>query len=214
MKDFYPDYLAALLAGDRLECRQTVRALLDSKMTVRALYTDLFQRSLYRVGELWEDNRITVADEHLATAVTESLMAETYPVLFGAKHVGHSAVVSCVANEFHQIGGKMVADTFEICGWNSYFLGANTPLADLLELIAEKKPDVVALSLTVYFGIGPLLDALAALGKAFPALPVWVGGQAFRWGACEQVCTRPGVTILGSLAEMETRIAAWEVSHA
>lgn len=62
--------------------------------------------------------------------------------------------------------------------------------------------------------VRPLLDALAALGEAFPALPVWVGGQAFRWGACEQVCARPGVTILGSLAEMEARIANWEVSHA
>jgi len=214
MTAVYPDYLHALLAGDQAKCRLTVRALIENGIPVRTLYTDFFQRALYHVGELWESNRISVADEHLATAITESLMPETYPVLFGADHIGRSAVVSCVANEYHQIGGKMVADTFEMHGWNSYFLGANTPLADLLELVAAKKPDVVALSLTVYFGLGPLLDTLSALGEAFPALPVWVGGQAFRWGAHEQVSAQPNAALLGSLSDLETRIAAWEAPHA
>ncbi len=214
MIEIYPDYLHALLAGDQDQCRRMVRTLIENGIPVHTLYTDYFQRSLYQVGELWEGNRISVADEHLATAITESLMPETYPVLFGADHIGRSAVVSCVANEYHQIGGKMVADTFEMHGWNSYFLGANTPVADLLALVAAKKPDVVALSLTVFFGLGHLLDAISALGEAFPALPVWVGGQAFRWGAHEQVSALPNAALLGSLAELETRIAAWEAPHA
>jgi hypothetical protein len=50
---------------------------------VKSLYKDLFQKSLYRVGEVWEFNRISVAREHLATAITEGFLNLIYPMLFG-----------------------------------------------------------------------------------------------------------------------------------
>ena len=69
--------------------------------------------------------------EHLATAISESLLNLTYPRLFAQPRNGKSAVVTCVSNEYHQIGGKMVADIFELNGWRGHFLGANMPEADL-----------------------------------------------------------------------------------
>ncbi len=97
-------------------------------MELKSLYMDLFQRSLYAVGELWELNKISVAREHLATAITESLLNLVYPRLFENTPTGKKVVVSCAANELHQIGGKIVADFFELNGWESHFLGANTPV--------------------------------------------------------------------------------------
>ncbi len=61
----YDDYLAALLRGDRAQCKRIVHELLADGMPVRTLYTDVFGASLYREGELWESNRISVATEHL-----------------------------------------------------------------------------------------------------------------------------------------------------
>jgi MerR family transcriptional regulator, light-induced transcriptional regulator len=65
----YQTYLNALLNGRRKECQDMVHQLLKAKVEIKELYTDLFRRSLYTVGELWENNRITVANEHLATAM-------------------------------------------------------------------------------------------------------------------------------------------------
>jgi methanogenic corrinoid protein MtbC1 len=67
----YTGYKKTLLAGDRFNCKDIVQTLLDNKIDIKELYTDLFQRSMYEVGELWENNRISVANEHLATAITE-----------------------------------------------------------------------------------------------------------------------------------------------
>lgn len=210
----YRPYLASLLEGDRQACRTAVERLLEKQTPLRELYEGLFQRALYDVGELWERGRISVATEHLATAITESLMTLVYPRLFAAPHVGRSAVVSCVANEFHQVGGKMVADTFELHGWNGYFVGANTPVRDLLELIDEKKPDVVAMSLTVYFGIDALRKAAEAVRAEFPDTPIWVGGQAFRWGGCDRLKTIPDVDYMPSLGVLEQTLATWSPRHA
>lgn len=202
----YRHYLTSLLAGDRQRCRVFFEEWLASEAELRSLYQDLVQRSLYEIGELWERGRISVATEHLATAITESLLNLAYPRLFAQPRVGKSAVVACVANEYHQIGGKMVADLFELNGWRGYFLGANTPLRDVQSLIEEKRPDAVALSVTVAFSLDMLIHAASEIRAAFPDVPILVGGQAFRWGGRKRTEQLPGVRCMTSLNELETWI--------
>ncbi len=66
----YKHYFKALVSGDRSRCAETVSQLIEKNTTAQIIYTDLFQKSLYEIGELWEQNRISVAVEHLATAIT------------------------------------------------------------------------------------------------------------------------------------------------
>lgn len=49
------------------------------------MYQDLVQRSLYEVGELWERGHVSVATEHLATAITESLLTWEFQPPLGQK---------------------------------------------------------------------------------------------------------------------------------
>ena len=58
-EDLYRNYLKDLLDGRRSQCQQTVGELIDNDIDVKRLYVDLFQRSMYHVGELWENNRIS-----------------------------------------------------------------------------------------------------------------------------------------------------------
>jgi methanogenic corrinoid protein MtbC1 len=205
----YARYLEALLQGDRKRCRDEFEARLASGAELRSLYQDLLQRSLYDVGVLWEQGRITVATEHLATAITESMLTLAYPKLFAGPRVDRSAVVACTANEYHQIGGKMVADLFELSGWRGYFLGANTPLQGLLSLLKEKLPYVTALSVTVSFGLESLVNAAEEIRGRYPAMPILVGGQALEAGEPERLQHIPGLLHLPTLAALES----WIKSH-
>src|SRR3712207_4670693 len=67
-----PRYLEALLAGDR---NAAVRAALDDGvargLTVPDLYVGVIQPAQHRIGELWQENRLTVAHEHVATAISQ-----------------------------------------------------------------------------------------------------------------------------------------------
>jgi len=209
----YAHYLDALLAGDRQQCRAVFESWLAAGTELRVLYQELVQRSLYDVGARWEQGRVSVATEHLATAITESLLNLVYPLLFSRPRVGKSAVVTCTAGEYHQIGAKMVADLFEFHGWRGYFLGANTPPPDLLDLIRQKRPDVVSLSLTVFFNLDSLLQTMAAIRAEFPTVPILVGGQAFRWGGRERTEQITGVRCLTSLSELELWMKS-QSSHA
>ena len=177
----YETYLTSLLEGKRSKCHDIVRKLLDNKIDLKTLYTDLFQRSMYRVGKLWENNRITVANEHLATSITESLMNLAYPAISAGERIGRKVVISCAANEFHQIGGKMVADIFELNGWDGYFLGANSPIAETARFIDETRPDVVGFSLSILSNLDQLERAIEAFRSDFQNVDLLIGGQAFRW---------------------------------
>jgi methanogenic corrinoid protein MtbC1 len=207
LNDHYDEYLACLLRGDRAGCTRFVREWLADGVAIKLLYSDVFRASLYQVGELWQSNRISVATEHLATAITESVMSQVVaPALFGHEPVGRSLIVSCVANEYHQVGGRMVADLAELQGWDTYFLGANTPMADLLTMIGEKRPDVLALSTAFYSNLPTLRGEIEAVRQRYPNLPIWLGGQMFRWGGQELAQQYPQLRLFTSLDDYETEL--------
>lgn len=208
-EESYRRYVAGLLTNNRSQCQAEFEGWLAATPDLRELYEGLVQRSLYEVGELWEQGKISVASEHAATAMNESLLQLAYPRIFAQPRSGKAAVIASSAAEYHQLGAKLVADLFELNGWRGYFAGANTTLPDLLSLIRDKRPEAVALSLTLYFNLESLLQTANAIRAEFPEVPILAGGQAFRRGGREQVEQLPGVHCLASLAELE----AWIKRH-
>ncbi len=113
-------------------------------------------------------NKISVAVEHISTAITETLMNLIIPHLFSEEKLNKKVVVTCTPGEFHQIGAKMVADFFELHSWNSYFLGANTPSKDFLNYIAEIKPDLIVISTSISFNLSNLERLILEINSQFP----------------------------------------------
>jgi len=198
----YINYFNSLIKGAKNECVAIFDEVINTNVPIETIYTQLFQRSLYQVGEYWEMNRISVATEHMATAITENLMIRLQPQLFSTERNGKKAVIACVANEYHQVGAKMVADIFEMNGWDGYFIGANTPNAELLRFIESKNPDLIGLSLSIYFNLPELQNTLSKIRQCFPFIPVMVGGQAFRWGGTEIIQKFSNVNYLSSVEDL------------
>jgi len=113
------------------------------------------QRTQYEIGRLWQTNRISVAEEHYCTACAQFVMTQLYPYIFRSERNGRRMVATCVGGELHEIGVRMVADFFEMEGWDTYYLGANTPARDILDTIAKREADIVGISVTIhYFSFG------------------------------------------------------------
>lgn len=177
--DFSGEYLESLLQGDRKKCSAIAHRFLAEKPSVLDLYEQVFKVSLYEIGRLWETNQISVAAEHLATAITEGILNELFEQLISSGKMNRKVVVACVEQERHQVGVKMVADTFEMMGWESYFLGTGIPVQELIRYIHEVKPDILAISLSIYFNYASLLKMIEKLRLEFPELQILIGGQAF-----------------------------------
>jgi len=202
-------YLDRLLIGDIRGCRAIVQGLLAEGISFKDLYVNLFQRAMYCTGELWMRNQISVATEHLATTITLSMITLVHPALVDLPRNGKKAVVTCVGGELHQMGAHMVSDTLELHGWNSYFLGANTPVEGLLELLGDKQPDVLCLSVSLSSHIGRFKETVQKSHARFPGLDILAGGQAFLPIKAE-VNRDPHLRYLRSLDELEAWIEGCE----
>ena len=210
--DTYNDYFGSLIAGNRPQCQNIVEQCMNAQLPIRVLYEQLFRRSLYEVGELWESNKIGVATEHLATAVTEGLMNYLFPRIISRARTKKKVVVASVEDELHQVGGKMVADVFEMHGWDSFYLGSNTPISEMVRFAKERCPDAVGLSLSVYFHVEQLEKAIRILTHEFDGLPVLVGGQAFRHGGESVANKYSGVSYISGLEDLESWVTEFAKS--
>ncbi|MBR9973975.1 MAG: cobalamin-dependent protein [Bacteroidetes bacterium] len=197
-------FVEALLAGDKRVAADITQSLLDDDVPIREIYLGLFQHALYRVGALWERNRISVATEHLATSITLSLFHLVYPRLFSTPRRGRVAVITCTPGELHLVGARMIADICELHGWDGHFIGADSPVSDLCRLVEQKQPHLLAVSITLYWNAPVLLQLLREIRKVNPAVPIIVGGQAITHGADTLLADVPDVLPIRTLEEFES----------
>lgn len=203
---FASNYLEDLLKGNRKQCSTLVKDFLSQNPSITDVYENVLKVALYNVGLLWEKNKISVATEHMATAITEGILNELFEQIIPEKKYQKKVIVACVENENHQVGIKMVADVFEMQGWGSYFLGAGIPTTELLKYIKEINPDIIAISLSVYFNYGNLVSMINILKKEFPNLSIIVGGQALIHVKDQFKTMFPDVIYISDLYLLETFI--------
>jgi methanogenic corrinoid protein MtbC1 len=175
-------FLEAQLAGDRVAALSIV---LDDGLqkgaSIRELHLGVIARAQLEIGRLWQENRVTVAEEHLATAIAQLALARLYPHLPRTKGSGKRVVIACVEGEHHDMGPRICADFLEMEGFDVRFLGADVPSESLAKMVAKEKPDVVVLSMTLPIHRNGLQSAVEAVRAVAPSVHIVAGGKAFSW---------------------------------
>lgn len=174
-------FQAALRAGDEREARRIATEARASGVDPATIYYDIFAPAMVAIGDLWERNELSVAEEHLATAITERLIAELSPAFSAApaESTRGTAVLGCVEGERHALGLRMLADLFRRQGWRVLYLGADVPSDDWVRLVTRYQADVVAVSASTERRAGAVEALIGRLREARPEARVIVGGAAF-----------------------------------
>ena len=201
----YASFLNSLLKGNRIACENAMKEFRKSNSSIVTLYEKLFKKSLYQIGDKWECNEIGVAVEHMATSITEGLMNQLFPEIINMDKINKTIVISCVENEEHQVGGKMIADIFEKNGWDAHYLGANTPADELVKFCDLVKPDLIGLSLSINSNLKFLLDEITAI-RTITNIPIIIGGQALKEVGIEVSRKYTGVLYFANLENIEIYI--------
>jgi methanogenic corrinoid protein MtbC1 len=173
------DYLAALLRGERHTANRLILGAVESGTSIKDIYLLVFQRAQYELGRLWHSNRIGVGQEHYCTSCTQLIMSQLFPRILSAERNGRRVVVTCVSGELHQLGARMLADFLEMAGWDTFFLGADTPISGTLQQVAERAPHVLAISASMPFHVQAVADLIAATRAAVSPPRILVGGAPF-----------------------------------
>jgi diguanylate cyclase (GGDEF)-like protein len=152
------------------------------------------------LGELWERGEVTVADEHLATAISHNVLARLFPRLLDAPSRSRERVMLAAAEgEHHVLGLRMVADMLEGAGFDVLYLGADVPLDALIGACEKHRPAVVGLAATMPLALPMVLAELVEVSSLEPPPKLMVGGRAFLLSA--QVGLTVPVVVDGERAE-------------
>jgi methanogenic corrinoid protein MtbC1 len=192
----------ALIDGDKDKCASIVQSLLSDGVNLKEVYVELFQKSLYRIGKLWDHNQMSIPEEHLATQIIESLISCFAPV--GKSEPEKKVVVTCIDKEFHEIGAKMVSNVFELAGWKTYYLGASVPTKETIKFVKQIDPEIIALSWSLYLNLGKFLEVVDHLTRFFPTKKIFVGGQALVENSDKVLNKYKNVVYIDSLDSLES----------
>ena len=146
----------------------------QARINIEGVLMELIQPALGLLGERWERGEITVAHEHQASAF---LRAQLTALLNAAGHsrFGPTVVAACGPQEQHELGLLMLSVVLRRLGVQVQYVGANTPLGDLVVYARSVGAKAILISINSQESLqAALLQRRDVQGQD---IPVFVGGK-------------------------------------
>lgn len=177
-------YLDRLAASDEAGAVAVALGALDAGADPEVVLLDVVAGAQREVGDRWAAGEWTVVQEHVATHISERVVAAIAQHAPAPAPTGVGTVaVACLDGEWHGLPARLLAEVLARHGWSVEFLGASVPAAQLASHVHRVGPDVVAVSSSLPSRLPAarrMVEACRATGT-----PVLAGGPAFgedgRW---------------------------------
>ena len=144
---------------------------------VETVLVELLQPTMIEIGQRWHDGDLSIAVEHFATAYVQGRLRALFNLTSNIRNA-KSVVVACAPEDRHELGALTLAVFLRRAGFRVYYVGADTPVADLLEMTQRIKPDAVMVSASVPKSIRALHEQKEHFAEMNTVLVF--GGSAFQ----------------------------------
>jgi DNA-binding transcriptional MerR regulator len=149
-----------------------------SLFTVDKTVIDLLGPLLIKVGDLWEEGKITTAHEHFASSFLRSRI-EGLSTSFPHSSFLPKAVAVCGPGERHELGLLMFTLFLRRKGFEVIFLGTSIAERDIEVVIEQVNPRFLFLSCTLEENMDATLTLADDLADKYKGLFIGIGGIAF-----------------------------------
>jgi MerR family transcriptional regulator, light-induced transcriptional regulator len=143
---------------------------------VERVLSEVVAPALVDVGELWHGGRIPTTTEHFASNFVQNRLRSLLR-LAATNARGEEVIVACAPGDQHELGPLMLAVLLRRAGHRVYYVGADTPVADLVGMAATLRPRCLMVSASTTGAYERLLDDQILLRRAAPLMVF--GGRAF-----------------------------------
>jgi methanogenic corrinoid protein MtbC1 len=157
-----------------------IEQALASAYTPEDLYLEVLGPALRLVGDEWAAGRVTVAQEHRASALMYRLIGRVGPLLVRRGRTRGLVVLGAPANDFHGLASALVGDVLRGRGFSVADLGANTPSDSFVEAVTSSGRLVATgIVVSVHIADARVARTIAAIKEA-SAAPLLLGGVGIR----------------------------------
>ena len=187
--DLVDSAVALRQALDELD-EPAAQAVLDrllTDFTVETVLRDVLMPYLDELGARWEQGSASVAQEHFASNVIRGRLAGLARGWGNGR--GPKALLACPPDEMHDLALIVFGIMLNRGGWRVEYLGANTPMLDMIQVTSKSAPSLVVLAASTperFEAIVPELTQLAYLA------PLVLAGA----GATEEIAQSTGARLI------------------
>ena len=132
---------------------------------------------LVEIGIRWHSGNLSISTEHRTTQIGLRLISRAQVSCIDGRRVGRRAIITTVEGDNHVIGGLTFADLLRFEGWDVDFLGADSPIDSIVEMVKRESPNLVGLSVSIDKYLSNVIETVSAI-KAMSHPPVVVIGGA------------------------------------
>jgi len=142
----------ALVAGDEAGATAVARRIVDDSAGAGrgGAVTDFIQQVLVpplrRIGVDWSEGRVSVWQEHRASAITERILGEIARSPRGRRR--GTAMVAAAEGDRHSVATTMAAVALRDHNWAVHHLGADVPNDELMEFCRRQPVDIAVITVT------------------------------------------------------------------
>jgi excisionase family DNA binding protein len=139
----------AMLAGKGDEVRQIILGAYQGGLAVESLADQVISPAMQLVGHDWEMSRIDVMHEHRGTQLCAAALFELKALVERRASVKMPLAVGGAPSGDYSVLPTLLAQIVLIdAGWETFNLGANTPLNSLTRAVVEMRPRLMWLSVS------------------------------------------------------------------
>lgn len=141
-----------------------------------SFFDKILKPVMYKIGEDWTTNKISIATEHVASNVAQTLVKIIMDQVSG---IGNKKkVLICVPlGEEHHLGCDVLETYLSIKGFKVYNIGTSIPTESILSFIDNNNPDVVLVSITLEDNLAAGQRLVTKI-KGHRDIPIFIGGFA------------------------------------
>lgn len=139
-------------------------------------YDTILKPTMYKVGDMWASNELSVASEHVASNIAKEMVGIISDK--SSKNGNKARILLCTpAGEEHSIGCQVIQSFLQSKGYRVYNLAPSAPSETILNFIEMEKPDIILVSITIEDNVRTGQRLVSKIKSNYD-LPVLVGGQA------------------------------------
>lgn len=201
LADFFEELWRGAKTGRSLDLASTLKRAAELHIRPLDLFVGILQPQLRQIGQLFEENRIKVIQEHQFTAFCEEVIAAVNQATTSQTTAtppapsGSGCVLACIPGNTHRVGLQIVDFFFRQQGVATSLLPAGASLADIVDAARALPATAIGLSVALPEQLPRTVNVARELSQIFqigqgPSAPrIIVGGAA----VCDRHINLPGV---------------------
>lgn len=184
MNKYLMEFNAIIESENREKSLSYINEILTNrKLSVIEVYEQILTPSLNSM-ESTGNEESDIWKEHIRTSIIRTIIENVYPHVirerdekYGVKS-GKKIAVICPTDEYHELGARMITDYFTMLGYESIYVGSNTPREVFVSGLKTQKLDYIAISISNPYHLISTRNTIERIREVDNNVKIIVGGNA------------------------------------